>query len=672
MDRMASKAGALAGYLPGAIALSALLSTLLYSYGLFHTLAEIFAIAVQFALFTVVWHSRRHLDDGALVVIGTSAAPIAAVGALHLLSYVEIGLITSTAQGFSAQLWIAARFLQAAALLAASWFEQTRPAAWKALAASTIATGVVVGAAATNRLPLSADPLTAAIDAAIVVALLVALYRFWSSKAAFAPAVGRRLLWAVGLAAAAETLFALGGDPGSASHVVGHVVRIAAAYALYRAVVVSVLEQPQATLFREISLRNAQLEETDRALRSAKERSDAMLAVSTMIARAEPLDAVIERALELGANAMGADGAALTAKRGGGWVVTHAYGFDRTVIGMRREGPSAHHLLLAHEKRSPVIVNEPALDPRVDREFVSRFGVTSLLVAPLVARNEVFGALTFIKRRGRAGFSEQDRGFSARLATSLGLAISNDRMQSAQSRVADALRSAILTMPDALPGVQLGHVYRSADRIAKIGGDFYDAFSLADGRHAVLMGDVSGKGIDAAVSSFVTRTAFHALALREPSPARVMAAANDVLARLLPDEAFATAIFGVIDVQGGTFTAASAGHPDPVICTLDGCVEHDAVRNLPLGMFPETEYEQFSLPLTDGEVLVMFSDGVLDARRGQEPFGEWRVREVLDSARLVDPQAIAEMLLDAVTAHADGTHVDDIAIVALRLEEAPR
>ncbi|MDI6843896.1 MAG: MASE3 domain-containing protein [Anaerosomatales bacterium] len=664
----------LAGYLPGLLAIAGLVSTRLYSYPLFHTLAELFAIAVQFSLFTIVWHSRRHLKNGALLVIGASAAPIAAIDVLHMLTYKGVDLISAASVDVPTQLWVAARFLQAATLLAAARSARRAPAAWRALAVTSGAAGLTVASIAAGVFPrcltpAGLTPFKIAAEAATVVVLAAALYGFQQRSDDLLPTAGRLIRWSIGFMIASEVLFTLYQDPYAISNLLGHVVRILGAYAMYRAVVVTALEEPQAVLFREISLRNAQLEETDRALRSAKQRSDAMSAVSTMIARAEPLDAVVERVLEIGAEALGADGAAMTAKRGSGWVVTHARGFDRTVIGLRREGASGRHLALAAEKRSPVISNDPLRDPRVDGDFAARFGITALLVAPLVARNEVLGALTFVKRGARTGFQEVDRGFAARLATALGLAISNERLQSAQSRVVEGLRDAILTMPDALPGVRLGHVYRSADRIARIGGDFYDAFTLPDGRHAVLMGDVSGKGIDAALSSFVTRTAFHALALRERSPARVLAAANEVLSRLLPDEAFATAIFGVVDVANGVFTAVSAGHPDPIVCSIDGCVEHDTVRNLPLGMFPGTQYEEFRIPLAPEHVLVMFSDGVLDARRGNDPFGERRVRETLDLVGTSDPQSIADALLAAVSAHADGEHVDDIAIVALRLDD---
>lgn len=658
-------------FLPGLLALAALAATRLYSYALFHALAEMFAVAVQFGLFTVVWHSRRHVESGALLLIGTSAAAVAALDALHLLTFDGGGPIPASSD-VPAQLWMAARILQAGSILVASRSIGCKPVAWHVLAATSAAGAAVVAAAATGALAgligsAGIAALRLPVDVATTLALALALHSFSRRTDAFPREVAGLVQWSVAATIASQTLIMLSRNPASVLHLVGHILRIVGAYALYRAVVTSVLEEPQAMLFREISLRNARLEDTQRALRRAKERSDAMSSVAAMIARGEELDAIIAHTFTVCCQTLGADGAALAAVEGPGFVVTHAHGFDGTILGMRADAQSGRHVRLAIEKQAPVIVNDPDHDPRVDRASISRYGITSLIVTPLLAGSEALGALVFVKRKGRGGFDEHDRGFVGRLGTALALAIANERLRSSQARVADALRSAILSMPDALPGIRLGHVYRSADRLARIGGDFYDAFPVADGLHAVLMGDVSGKGVDAAVSSFVTRTAFHALALRESSPAAVMSAVNQVLARLLPEGAFATAVFGLVDTDARVFMAASAGHPDPLVCEDGRCVEHDVVRSMPLGMFPDARYEEFTIPLSPESILVLFSDGVLDARRGQEPFGESRVRETLHSVHAGDPQEVADRLLAAVTAFADGTHADDIAIVTLRL-----
>jgi len=659
-------------FLPGVLALLGLVATRFHSHALFHTMAELFAVSVQFSLFTVVWHSRRHIDNGPLLLIGASAASTAALDALHMLTYDGAGILPATA-ATPTQLWIAARSIQAGSLLIASRYADRKPVAWHVLALTSALGAAAVALTASNALPTLLGPgglasLRSLADWTTVLVLSAALYRFSRTPDAFPPAVASLVRQSVVAAVGSQLLIALSPDPSTAIHLIGHLLRIIAAYALYRAVVVSVLEEPQALLFREISLRNARLEDAQRALRRAKERSDAMGSVASMIARGDGIDAVIARAFDVCCETLGADGAILTTVARTGYSVTHAKGFDRAVAGSQADAQSARHLALAIEKRAPVIINDPERDPRVDQAFVSRFGIKALITAPLLAGNETFGALTFVKRKGRGGFDEHDRGLVGRLGTALALAMANERLRASQARVADALRSAILSMPDALPGVRIGHVYRSADRLARIGGDFYDAFTVADGVHAMLMGDVSGKGVDAAVSSFVTRTAFHALALRESSPAAVMAAVNDVLARLLPEGAFATAVFGLVDTTAGVFTACSAGHPDPLVCADGRCIEHDAIRSMPLGMFPDAQYEEFSVPLGRGHVLVMFSDGVIEARRGLEPFGEARVRETLDNLETHDPQGVAEGLLAAVVEFADGTRADDIAIVALTLE----
>jgi sigma-B regulation protein RsbU (phosphoserine phosphatase) len=309
-------------------------------------------------------------------------------------------------------------------------------------------------------------------------------------------------------------------------------------------------------------------------------------------------------------------------------------------------------------------------DDRADPGLMSRYDIRSLLTVPLVAADEVIGILTFHMRSSAKQFDADGREFATRLAVALALAIENARLYASQREIADTLQNAMLFFPEDLPGVDLGHAYRSADELALIGGDFYAAFELADGRVGLVLGDVSGKGIAAATASSMVRTTLHAFSLGGARPAEVFAATNRALLELLPDGVFATATYAEIDTGTGTAVLCSAGHPDPFVCTAGGCVRYDARRNRPLGLFDDSTYEEFTVTLNRGDSLVLFSDGLPDARRDKEFFGDERIVTVLDGMRAAGPQLIVDTLMAAVAAFAGRQHTDDIAIVAATIRSA--
>ncbi len=306
--------------------------------------------------------------------------------------------------------------------------------------------------------------------------------------------------------------------------------------------------------------------------------SEAMNGIDAAINSTLELDQILTRALVGASHALNADSAAITFRMGDGWIVHHVYGLPDDLIGTVLREPEAQHLILAAESRMPIIIADAGHDDRVDPGLMNRYAIRSLLTVPLAAANDVIGIITFHMLSDLKTFDEAGRDFAARLAVALALAIENARLYESQHEIADTLQKAMLYFPEELPGVDLGHAYRSADEFALTGGDFYAAFELGDGRIGLVLGDVSGKGIEAATASSVVRTTLHAFSLRDSRPADVLAAANKVLVQLLPEGVFATATYATVDTLTGSVVLCSAGHPDPFVCTRTGCVRRDAKR----------------------------------------------------------------------------------------------
>lgn len=210
-------------------------------------------------------------------------------------------------------------------------------------------------------------------------------------------------------------------------------------------------------------------------------------------------------------------------------------------------------------------------------------------------------------------------------------------------------------------------VYEPAYKEAEIGGDFYDVFDLGDGKVGVLIGDVAGKGLAAAVHVAATRYAVRGYAYADPRPARVLAWANDVLCRESADESRTlTAFFAVVDTRLHTMTYASAGHEPPIAVDREGrCINLTSTGTL-LGMLPETPYGEESLRIDDIERIVMVTDGITEARPpGGALFTEGGLTDYLLRNRTAPGPVVAVGLVAAAMEHAGGPLRDDAAVVVL-------
>ncbi len=676
METRTSSRVYLSSIFAGAIVLGLLYLARISSYLLFHSLAELFTITVAACIFMMVWNSRRLIENQYLLFLGIASLFIAAIDLLHLLTYPGMSVFAGLSSDVPTQFWILGRSMQAAALfIAPSLFgHKTDTRVWTTVwAAIAVAmTALILG---TDLFPSCLGPnglTTFKIAAELVISavLLASLFRLRSHSARFRPSVLRALSWSVGVTIMSELVFILYADPYGPLNLLGHLLRILATYLLYKGIIETALVEPHSVLFRELSASNEALRESDLVIRKAMALSKAMNGIDAAVNSTLDLDTILSRALLGSAEALDADSAAISYRDGAGWVVRHVYGLSEESVGSRLEAPEARHLFAAAEGRMPLIIADVMNDERVDPGLMSRLGITSLLTVPLTAAGDVVGVITFHMRSAAKAFDVGGRDFAARLAVSLALAIENARLYTLQREIADTLQNAMLFFPDELPGVSLGHAYRSADELALIGGDFYAAFELGDGRIGLVLGDVAGKGIAAATASSIARTTMHALSVSEARPADVLAAANRVLFRLLPEGVFATATYATVDVKTGVVVLCSAGHPDPFVCTFNGCLRHDARRNRPLGIWEDTTYEEFSITLNPGDSIVLFSDGLPDARRGKEFFGEERIGAVLDRLRDAAPQFIVDTLMADATEFSGDRHTDDIAIIAATIHHA--
>jgi len=313
-------------------------------------------------------------------------------------------------------------------------------------------------------------------------------------------------------------------------------------------------------------------------------------------------------------------------------------------------------------------LNSPAL------AMLKQAGV--VLVVPLVSSGELIGLLNLGPRLSERGYSGDDRRLLGSLAGYAAPAMRVGqlvRQQQAEARdrerIEQELKVAQLIqqqfLPKSVPDLPSWHVAAFYRPARTVGGDFYDFISLPDGRHMLVIGDVTDKGVPAALVMASTHALLRGAAPRLISPGQVLAHVNDLLCVDIPAHMFVTCLALVLDPVTGLLEFANAGHDVPYVRTDDGVAELRA-RGMPLGLMPGMEYEEKTFQMRPGDSVLLHSDGLAEAHSAdREMFGFPRVRA------LVGRSAPGEALIDACLAGLEAftgpghEQEDDITLVTL-------
>lgn len=304
----------------------------------------------------------------------------------------------------------------------------------------------------------------------------------------------------------------------------------------------------------------------------------------------------------------------------------------------------------------------PAVPPRGDFE--------AFAAVPLLFEGAVAGVMGFGFADARS-FDAADVDMLLAIGRQGAQALERARLYEERAYVARTLQEGLL--PRALPwipGLDLAVRYRPLGDGAEVGGDFYDVVPLDDGAWLVVVGDICGKGTAAAMLTGVMRTTIRALALLEHRPEALVRGVNEALRREASPQALATLTCAAVrpSAHGFAVRLVACGHPAPLLLRGCGTVSPVAAGGPMLGVGPNPELDVADLELADGDLLLLYTDGVLDARvvRG-EPFGEARLRASLAAAAGRDATGVLDAVDGAVRAYAPGPPRDDTALLALRV-----
>jgi serine phosphatase RsbU (regulator of sigma subunit) len=419
------------------------------------------------------------------------------------------------------------------------------------------------------------------------------------------------------------------------------------------------------------------LEQTLESERSAARQLRGLYEISHSFAESLSLEATLDAVVKTVVELFGLDAAAIRMadERGEQLEARAVYVSDPKIRAaaesiLRRPQPLNAPLArrLVRSKRAVLLRPGSAADGNSDallEPFLQQGSTAAVL--PLATPGEVLGTLTLLSLDPTRPLDDQTVEAAMTVTAQAALAIDNARLYQQQKDFSETMQHSLLprALP-AVPGLDVGHVYQSSARV-DVGGDVYDFLALEHGQLAVVIGDVLGKGIQAAADMAMAKFSFRALARTHPEPSDFLAIANEVVVEEIESGKFMTMLYVTVDPSSGEVACASAGHPPMRLVTGEGVVSAVQAGGLALGIEPGQRYATERVRLQRGSAVVLFTDGVVEARRGGELYGEERLDNLLASRRHLGAQDLARAILADCRAFSGGDLADDCAIVILKL-----
>jgi PAS domain S-box-containing protein len=334
---------------------------------------------------------------------------------------------------------------------------------------------------------------------------------------------------------------------------------------------------------------------------------------------------------------------------------------DRGAPGVLRTSRSELYAEISDE-----LLQEVAVDAQ-HFGYLRSLGFRSAMVVPLTARGRTFGVITLVSSESERRYGPEDLALAEELASRAAQAIDNARLYQERAHVARALQQSLL--PQRLPEIEWCMVaarYRAAGE-GEVGGDFYDVFEAGDGAWFAAIGDVQGKGPEAAAVTGLARYTIRAAAASERNPSRILRTLNQAILKEGTDR-FATVALARIQLINGTAQLAIScgGHPLPFVIRATGVVETAECAGNLLGVFPEPELQDYVGELSPGDTVVFYTDGVTEERAGELVFGEDLLLPLLGKCVGLDADEVAGLIEQAVLDFREEEPRDDMAILVLR------
>jgi sigma-B regulation protein RsbU (phosphoserine phosphatase) len=329
--------------------------------------------------------------------------------------------------------------------------------------------------------------------------------------------------------------------------------------------------------------------------------------------------------------------------------------------------------MLKHKK--PLIIDDLDSDERFKTLESEENPVRTLLSVPLILKGRLIGSLNVFNKHGGDRFTEADKRLLSIISTQSAQVIENARLYEEEQslmRIQEELKIAyniqVGLLPKDAPIIEGYDVAGRSIPAKSVGGDYFDLIRLADGRLFFCLGDISGKGMPAALLMSNMLATLRGQNLESSTPRLIMNLSNKHMFRNTDPERFSTLFLGFLDPDTAELTYSNAGHNHPFLVRAAGGVERLESGNIVLGAIEEVEYDEESVSLFPGDILIVFSDGISEAINPQEEeFGEAPLPVIVSANRNESAISLIERIISETVNHAgDASQRDDMTMVIIK------
>lgn len=410
---------------------------------------------------------------------------------------------------------------------------------------------------------------------------------------------------------------------------------------------------------------------TDR--KKAKELSDALNKINTAINSILSHDRIMHRVVIDAAKAIGCESSAIILRDKDKWNFKYLYGKQlklKVKAGEEMTDKEIQCGVLAAETEKIVVCTDAQNDSRFDKKLMKQFNIRSFITVPLIIKDKFIGVLDFYYHSKAKVFGDAQIDFAHKLAISISLALENARLYEQEHKIADKLQDALINVPSKITDIDFGYLYRPATGTAKVGGDFYDLFKLHNHNVGIIVGDVSGKGLEAASVTALVRNTIKAYAYQGDDPALAMTKTNNIVAKATPIGTFVTVIFAILNTKTAQLTYCSAGHPQGIVKAKTS-IKMLETSSPAIGVILNERFISNSTFLEAEDLLVLYTDGVIDAKctfkgKRKDFYGEKRLLNTIKKSNAT-AKTIPEEIFQSIMYCPGCVFPDDIVILAVSL-----
>jgi PAS domain S-box-containing protein len=322
-----------------------------------------------------------------------------------------------------------------------------------------------------------------------------------------------------------------------------------------------------------------------------------------------------------------------------------------------------------YEEIPDAVLREAAVNAE-HHHLLSELQMRSAMVVPMIARGRTIGALSLATGPSGRRFDRQDLELAEELARRCASAVDNARLYRERAYIARTLQQSLLPieLPE-IPGIEAAARFLPTGEGSEVGGDFYDLFESGRRGWTVVMGDVCGKGADAAAVTALARYTLRTAAMGQSVPSRSLRMLNEALLRQRDDRRFCTVAYAYLEVRdgGARMGIASGGHPLPLLLHPDGEVEPIGEHGTLLGVVDDPRLEDRAVSLAPGDAVIFYTDGVIEGRGDNDVLDEEGLARLVSACAGRGADAIAATVEQAALRSQGGPPDDDIAVLVLRV-----